>query len=195
MATRAVHTVYQDFRTRGNGNTVILVVDMGVSQDDVVAGRDVESVRVVGGCLTATFRVGLISNSVVQKDIREGDGVAVRDIETVDGPVLYVQVLEASIVDMLCDDEVVGLSITSIATLSVPVRLSISVYDVTVSAFHHDISSRDHDRVEFLVVCILKSGLASKNDMGSSLQRGEIDSARGRGFDVGEDDIGARGHS
>ena len=109
MATRAVHTVYQNIRTRRDSNTIVLVVDMRVGQDDVVAGRDVESVRVVSGCLAATLRVGLVSDSVVQKDIREGDGVAVRDVEAVNRPILNVQVFESCVADVLCDDEMVRL--------------------------------------------------------------------------------------
>lgn len=107
VATRAVEVVDDDVGSAGNGNAVILVVDVGVLQGDVCALGNVESVGVVTSSIAITGRVGVVAGSVVQHETGDGEVLDIFNLETVDGPVDDVQVGDLGVVDILDDDEVV----------------------------------------------------------------------------------------
>jgi hypothetical protein len=107
VATRAVHVVNNNLSSTGNCNTVILVVNLDILQGNVVTGRDIESVAVVGCSLAAASRVRLVPCGVVQNETGEDDVLASSDAEAVNGPVHDVQVGDLGVVGLLNDEEVV----------------------------------------------------------------------------------------
>lgn len=62
----AVEVVDSDLGSTGDGDAVVLVVDLDVLEQDVIAGRDVEAVTVVGGGLAAALGVGRVTGRVVE---------------------------------------------------------------------------------------------------------------------------------
>lgn len=60
------------------------------------------------GSIVTASRVGLITVRVVQGKAGKGDVLNTGDIETVNGPVLDVEVGDLRVVKLLEDDEVVG---------------------------------------------------------------------------------------
>lgn len=108
VATRAVHIVNNNLGSTGNCNTVILVVNLDILQGNIVAGRDIKSIAVVGCGLAAAGRIRLVSCGVVQDKTREDDILASSDTEAVNRPVHDVQVGDLGVVGLLDDEEVVG---------------------------------------------------------------------------------------
>ena len=107
VTTRAVEVVNDDVGSAGNGNAVILVVDVGILQSNVCTLGNVESVSVVASGIAVASRVGVVTGSVVQHETGDGEVLDIFNLETVDGPVNNVQVGDLGVVDILDDNEVV----------------------------------------------------------------------------------------
>ena len=92
--TIAIHAGDGDVVARGDGDTVILVVDDGVTKDGILGGSKAEAVGVVGGRQTVGTVVGSFSGGVVERDVVDGQSVGAGHSETVDWVVLDVQVMD-----------------------------------------------------------------------------------------------------
>lgn len=80
MATRAVAAGESDISATVDGEAVVLVVDGGAGDGDVLRVTNIESVGVV-----ASLGVAVL---VVDGDVVDGEGVSVVDGEDLDGGVL-----------------------------------------------------------------------------------------------------------
>lgn len=65
MTTGAIQIANNNVATTGDGDAVILVVDLDVLQGHSVAAGDIEAIRVVGSWVTTTKAVGLVTSRVI----------------------------------------------------------------------------------------------------------------------------------
>ena len=108
MATIAHHVLDSDVRAGSDSNTVVLVEDGRVLNDDVCATGDVEAIAVVGGWIPIRRRVGCVSGRVIEGETGDSSPRGGGDFEAVNGPVLNVKVLEEGGSSRLQDNKVIG---------------------------------------------------------------------------------------
>lgn len=98
MAAGAVHIAYDNVATTGDGNTVVLVVDLDVLQCHSITAGDVESVGVVSSWVTTTEAVGLVTSRIIESKSGDGEALNSAYVEAVSRPVLNVEVGDLSVI-------------------------------------------------------------------------------------------------
>lgn len=145
--------VVLSYRSRVDGETVILVVHGGTVNVDVGARADIEGVGVVALCGTSGVIDGNISDvQVVRLDAEALDGGVV-DLEAGDGRGVQ-----------LVGVEELGLCLSTIATLAIPPAGSVSVNLGTGCLLDFDVGS-GHGDERTLPLLVAESGLTREDDL------------------------------
>lgn len=157
MSARAVEVVDNNLGAASDSNAVVLVVDGDVLQRHVITRGNIETIAVVSGRVAIAGRIGLISRRVVQGQAGDCEVLDVCYLKAVDRPVLDVEIGDLGVVDLLDDEEVVGLVLSTIGALAVPVSRTIALDDMAFGAGDGDVGTGNDDGVEVIVVGIAKS--------------------------------------
>lgn len=192
VAAGAVQVRDGDLGARGDGHTVVLVVDGDVAQRYVVRGANIETITVVGGGGAIREGVGGIADGVVQDQVRYGKMLILVDVEEMRRPVLDVQVLDSGVRGAGDDKEVVGLGGTSVGALAVPVGGAVTVNHGTLGTADGDVVTRDDDSVKVLIGRVAEGGGAGEDHGRGGLQARQVQRGRRRDAEVVQDDVGAR---
>jgi hypothetical protein len=191
MTTAAVHVGDGDTSTTGDGNAVILVVDVAVLQHSAVRVAEIETIRVVSSWVAIGVIVGLITSGVVEGDVVNGQIRATGDGEAMRGPVLDVQILDGTSRNIIHNEEMIGLVLSTIATLTVPPSLTVAIDDGARLGGDGDVIALDHDHVVVRLLVPEGSG-ACKRDRGSILKITQVQGLATRNSNAVQDDRSTR---
>jgi hypothetical protein len=100
------------YSTRVDRNAVILVVDFGTGNNDIVRRTDIETVRVVSALR--------ISSGVVDGHPRNRETIAAVDAHGLDRSVLDVEIVDSRLASQAVSSEELGLGLAAVASLAVP---------------------------------------------------------------------------
>lgn len=100
--------VHGDITSGSHCDTIVLIDDSGILDDDVGGTRDVEAVRVVRSWETVRSGVGSVASGIVEGETSDRGAGSGGDFETVDGPVLDVEILDDAGTGRLKNNEVIG---------------------------------------------------------------------------------------
>lgn len=110
MTTGAVHARDQDVGARCDRYTVILVIHCDIAEGYCIRAGDVKGVRIVPGSTTTAEAIGRVPCRVIESQTGHGQTLGAFDVKQMGWPVLDIQVLDHGILDVLDDEEVVGLA-------------------------------------------------------------------------------------
>lgn len=99
------------YSSRVDRNAVILVVDFGTSNNDIVRRTDIEAVRVVSE---------RISSGVVDGHPRDRETIAAVDAYSLDRSVLDVEIVDSRRASQAVSSEELGLGLAAVASLAIP---------------------------------------------------------------------------
>jgi hypothetical protein len=99
------------YSSRVDRNAVILVVDCGTGNNDIVRRTDIEAVRVVSE---------RISSGVVDGHARDRETIAAVDAHGLDRSVLDVEIVDSRRASQAVSSEELGLDLAAVASLAVP---------------------------------------------------------------------------
>ena len=165
-----------------DGNTVVLVVDLGAGDGNAGGRTDIKSISVVTA-LAVTILV--IKSELVDS----------KTINTVDAHSLNRSVLDIKIVNLgvskLMSCKELGLCFSTVSSISIPIFLTTSIKHST-RALNSDLVSRDlHKRPLPLLVAPGSGSL--EDDLGIVLELAEVQGLAAGDSNVVEDDGSARG--
>ena len=169
------------YGTGVDGQTVVLVLDVGTSDGDLSAVTDIETVS-VGSTTRITSRIvdsdvsqGEISRAVNAKDLNRG----ILDGDSSDG-----RRLQAVSVEEL------GLGLSAVGSLAIPPSASLTVEDRTRGTSHGDVCPGDGNK-RTCPLRVAKGSGAFKGNVSTRGQTGEVQSRSRRYCHGGDDDGGA----
>jgi len=182
VATSAGRTGDSDVGTRVDGDTVILVVDVGTRNGDAAGGANVESIGVVALVLTVTGRV-------VNSDTSQGKLLGVVDGEDLNGRILDLDVLDLGVGHLVSVEEL-GLLLATVGALAVPPSATLTVEDGAGSTNDGELVTGDGDeRTSPLLVA--EGGGTLESNSGTGVQASQVKSGTGRDNSIADDDAGA----
>lgn len=91
--TIAVHICYKYVLSAGHSNTIILIDDLRVSDDQIRARANIKAIAIVSCWETAGCRVGSTSVRIIQIDVVDCGIRATCNLEAVDWPVLDIEIV------------------------------------------------------------------------------------------------------
>lgn len=182
VAAGAETRVELDVGARVDGNAVVLVVDLGAVDVDVVGGTNVEAIGVVAS-LGVTGRV-------VDGHRVDGEAVTAVDGDHLDGGVHDVDVVDVR-VNHLVGSEELRLGLATVGALGVPVLLAEAVQRSAGGTLDGDASAGNVQK-RSLPLLVAEGGLALEDDLGVVLQLGEVQGGSRRDGDILEGDGRAR---
>lgn len=181
VATGAVSTGEGDVSAGVDREAVVLVVDGGAGNSDVLGVTDIEGVGVV-----AALRITIL---VVDGNVVNLEGVGVVDGEDLNGRVLDRDALDDG-VGHLVGVEHLGLGLAAVGALCVPPAGSVGI-ESGASAVDGDVVTGDRDEGT-LPLLVTEGGGALEDDVGALLQVGQVEGGAGRNNKVAEGDGRAR---
>lgn len=92
MTAGAVHVANNNVATTGDGNAVILVVDLDALQGHSVTAGDIEAVGVMSSWVITTETVGFVTSRVIKSESRDDEALNSVNVEAVGRPVLDVEI-------------------------------------------------------------------------------------------------------
>lgn len=155
MSTGAGPAGEGDVGTRVNSDTVILVIDLGVGDDDIRARTNVEAVSVV--------TAGLVSRGVVDSHVPDGEVIAPADAESMHGGVLDVEILNQRVFQAVGGEEL-RLGNTAVRSLAVPPAGAIRVQLMPGRTLDGDAAALEADQ-RTLPLRIIPGGGAREDDL------------------------------
>lgn len=165
-----------------DGNTVVLVVDLGAGDGNTSGRTDVKSISVV-----TALGVTIL---VIKSELVDSKTVNTVDADSLNGGVLDIKIVNLGVSELMSRKEL-GLILATVSSVSIPPSLTTSVKHST-RALNGDLVSRDlHKRSLPLLVAPGSSSL--EDDLGVVLELAEIQSLATGDSDVVEDDGGAGG--
>jgi len=191
VAAVAVHVADVDVVPARDCDAIILVDDDAVANRCVFATCQPKSVAVVRSRQALGPLVGRISGRVVQGNAVNVQIGAVADTETVDRVVLDVDIVDRALSSHILHlDKVVGLGSTSIAAESIPPGLAVAVKNCAPCCRNLNVLAADGDE-RVVGVGKLPERPSLERDLGSPLQRREIDGRLSGNGNAVENNIGA----
>lgn len=164
VAAGAETRVELDVGARVDGNTVVLVVDLGAVDVDLVGGANVETIGVVAS-------LGIAGRGV------DGHLVDGQAVTAVDGDHLNRRVDNLDVVDVrvkhLVGGEELGLRFATVGALGVPVLLAEAVQRRAGGTLDGDASTGNGQQGS-LPLLVAEGGLSLEDDLGVVLQAGEV---------------------
>ena len=107
MTSSTGHACDSNIVPAGHRDTVILICDHRIRENDVIRGREIESIRVMRSSERATGGIRGKAVAVVEVDACHEEAVGACHGEAVDGPVFDVEIGNDAVDDVLDDKEVV----------------------------------------------------------------------------------------
>lgn len=181
MATGAVATGEGDVGTAVDGKAVVLVVDRGAADSDLLRRANVEGVGVVAAIGVAVL---VIDGNIV--DLKVGGVV---DGEDLNRRVLDCKALDDGVVQLVGIEEL-RLGLATVGALGVPPAGSIAVKS-GISAVNGDGITSDADE-RALPLLIAESRCALEDNLGALLEVAQVKSLASRNLDVVQGDCRAR---
>jgi len=172
-----------DVGTGVDGDTVVLVVDVGTSDGDTRGRTDVESIGVVALVVTVTSRVV------------DGDTAKSKLLRVVDGEDLNRRVLDLDVLDLgvghLVGVEELGLGLATVGALAVPPSAALAVDDGTRSTNDGDLVTRDGNK-RTAPLLVTKGSGTLEGDGGTCSQASQVKGSASGDDSTVDDDAGAR---
>lgn len=178
VAAGAETRVELDVGARVDGDTVVLVVDLGAVDVNVVGLTNVEAIGVV------TSRG--VTSRVVNGHLVDGEAVAAVDGDNLNGGVLNADVVDVRVVHLVSSEEL-GLGLATVGALGVPVFLTQAVQRRAGGTLDSDASTGDGEK-RSLPLLVAEGGLSLEDDLGVVLDLGEVQGGSCRDLEVLEGD-------
>lgn len=165
-----------------DGNTVVLVVDLGAGDGDTSGRTDIKSISVVTALAVTIL--------IIKSELVNSKTINTVDAHSLNRSVLDIKIVDLGVSELMCRKEL-GLSNATVSSLSIPIFLTTSIEHST-RALNSDLVSRDLHQWS-LPLLVAPGGGSLEDDLGVVLELAEVQGLAAGDSDVVEDDGSARG--